>query len=773
MSGSKKKSYSFSVSVTDCKLTCSFSENSTIIRYIIKKEFFTGDTYLKKKKVLKHIASTSAIATVLLTSAGVAPGVGTLFSQTVLAKEVTKTESTASITNLSSDAYGHRDTFEIATSVKERLAEGDTLTYNLSGLDASALNNRDLVIEDGTVIGRISVSVTTSAGDHLDKLSYSKSLNGQFTKAQEEMKPTDLVQSKVKVTFNKKATEFETLNYKIKADNYRTNNLLSNIEAKQKLTISEGTKELASIDYTKPKEEHKPYTSNKAHLAMSSSLSSITNTEKGLSGGWLSFGAFPARDGGFKKGDKITFTTNRESGFKFDNTNKKFQVGSTFTDTHGRNSTQTFSVLNKNGVFITKQNDITYKVVESTPDKIVLEVLSPNEYNETLDIKVPVKLTSLDNVDVANKKVNNIKIGMSYTSKDTPSKSVSAEDTLSINVNGLNLSSDGLRIQYKKTEWLNVANPTEPLKETYVAEDTKEAGTIDGYEFVRTDVDAKTGNLTHWFQERQEEEVDDAETFTTRWTDDTPYQAKELKASVTGEKAQEAGTIDGYNFVRTETSQDGLTVTHIFTKKTKTIHKDYEDGTILREEEGTTEKSEFPDYHFVETQKSRETGVTTHIYKRNATLHNTDEEKPRTLKIEKGTKDKSEFKGFSYIKTYQKDGNTFHIYHAIVTKHVTVKDGKEFVLKLENGNQPKTTFDGYNFEKTEVKENGDVVHYYTPITTPTKPSETPKETPKTPESKPAVQTGASAGGFILPTIGFTGLSGLVGGLAYLKSKRKK
>ena len=74
---------------------------------------------MKKKKVLKHIASTSAIATVLLTSAGVAPGVGTLFSQTVLAKEVTKTESTASITNLSSDAYGHRDTFEIATSVKE------------------------------------------------------------------------------------------------------------------------------------------------------------------------------------------------------------------------------------------------------------------------------------------------------------------------------------------------------------------------------------------------------------------------------------------------------------------------------------------------------------------------------------------------------------------------------------------------------------------------------------------------------------------------------
>lgn len=74
---------------------------------------------MKKKKVLKHIASTSAIATVLLTSTGAVPVVGNLFSQTVLAKEVTKTESTASITNLSSDAYGHRDTFEITTSVKE------------------------------------------------------------------------------------------------------------------------------------------------------------------------------------------------------------------------------------------------------------------------------------------------------------------------------------------------------------------------------------------------------------------------------------------------------------------------------------------------------------------------------------------------------------------------------------------------------------------------------------------------------------------------------
>lgn len=49
----------------------------------------------------------------------------------------------------------------------------------------------------------------------------------------------------------------------------------------------------------------------------------------------------------------------------------------------------------------------------------------------------------------------------------------------------------------------------------------------------------------------------------------------------------------------------------------------------------------------------------------------------------------------------------------------------------------------------------------------------PVEIPKIPEPKTPVQTGAGAGKFVLPTVGVVGLSGLVGGLAWFKSKRKK
>ena len=222
--------------------------------------------------------------------------------------------------------------------------------------------------------------------------------------------------------------------------------------------------------------------------------------------------------------------------------------------------------------------------------------------------------------------------------------------------------------------------------------------------------------------EEPNEDVDDEELYTTNWVDDSE-QANKLKDSVTGEKPLEAGTIENWNFVRTDVSQDGYTITHVFTQppkeevKVKTHHIDIDTKVVMREDEGTTGSTYFENYKFVKTEK-------------------------------------------------EDNGDTNHYYRKNKTRHVTIENGKEKILREEEGEKPKSSFEGYAYEKTIVEENGDIKHFYV---VPPKPV----EIPKIPEPKTPVQTGAGAGKFVLPVVGVIGLSGLVGGLAWFKSKRKK
>ena len=130
------------------------------------------------------------------------------------------------------------------------------------------------------------------------------------------------------------------------------------------------------------------------------------------------------------------------------------------------------------------------------------------------------------------------------------------------------------------------------------------------------------------------------------------------------------------------------------------------------------------------------------------------------IKTEKGKKDPDKISGYTFIKTeVDKDGNTVHTYHKIVTKFVTKKDGKDFVIKTVDGDQPKEDLDGYEFESSEKDpSNGDVIHRY-------------KVKAKVADKKEAVKTGASASKIILPIVGLAGLGGLVGFVAKRKSKK--
>ena len=290
--------------------------------------------------------------------------------------------------------------------------------------------------------------------------------------------------------------------------------------------------------------------------------------------------------------------------------------------------------------------------------------------------------------------------------------------------------------------------------------------TFPGYEYQEKKVDPKTGDVTHLYKAEKPKETpkETPKEVTTTFKDDKGNIIKTEK----GPKDKE--DIPGYKYIRTEKDKDGNT-THIY-HKIVTRHVENKDGkvNVLKEEDGNQPKSTFPGYDFVETKVNPENGDVTHYYKATpeapAETPKEDittffkDDKGNVIKTEKGAKDKEDIPGYKYLRTEKdKDGNTIHIYHKIVTRHVENKDGKVIVLKEEESNKPKSTFKGYDFVETKVdSENGDVTHHY-------------KANTQTPDKKDAVKTGANASSIVTPLAMVAGLGAIGAAVYFVKRKR--
>ena len=291
--------------------------------------------------------------------------------------------------------------------------------------------------------------------------------------------------------------------------------------------------------------------------------------------------------------------------------------------------------------------------------------------------------------------------------------------------------------------------------------------TFPGYEYQEKKVDPKTGDVTHLYKAEKPKETpkEDPKEVTTTFKDDKGNIIKTEK----GTKDKE--DIPGYKYIKTEKDKDGNTI-HTYHKIT-TKHIGNKDGKdiVLKEEDGDQPKSTFPGYEYQEKKVDPKTGDVTHLYKAEKPKETPKEnpkevtttfkdDKGNVIKTEKGPKDKEDIPGYKYLRTEKdKDGNTIHIYHKIVTRHVENKDGKVIVLKEEEGNKPKSTFKGYDFVETKVdSENGDVTHHY-------------KANTQTPDKKDAVKTGANASSIVTPLAMVAGLGAIGAAVYFVKRKR--
>ena len=829
-----------------------------------------------KKQMIAKLAGVTILSTSALGAvapiAGVIPGVGVTSS----AQEVSNVELTGTLKLSGNETtnWAHRDTWQIDAKVKQRVKEGDKITFKAKGIEVDLLNNSEIKLKDGTVIGKIVLSGDGYYHEVNGKKYYyfdrgdkwnnenSSLYNTDLTKlndGQKNLKPDTQLITDFEIIFNKKAEEFNTLDFSIGLTNKRSTTILSSKDQDVIYSIESGGKTIVKNSF-----KLKGITLVKQvpfGLYNDSSLNGVTNTEAGLGTGNLLYAVDPSPTEPLRKGDRVVFESKSDSNFKFDSENNRIKVGSVVTLGHGRAPSEGDMIANEHGAYITKLNHLEAKIVESTPDKVVFEIMNDN-YTENVNIGLPIKVTSFEGYNKEQNKITGLKYYISTETND-PKTTKSVSGPATIQVDGVSVGASGVKIQYKTTQWIDEATK-KAIKNSKIAETVEPAGTIDGYTFVRTDTDSKTGNVTHIFKKNQVKKLEkDDVKVTTKWIDESTKES--LTKVVIGDKLVEPGTIKGYtfvrtehpteseyihvfkkneepkkvvtrfvdengnlikekpgtvekeeipdyNFVRTEKDKDGNTTHHY--NSVKTIYKD-EDGNVIKTDKGKktadkitgytfvkTEvdkdgntvhtyhkivtkfvnnkdgkeivlktvdgeqpKEDLPGYSFVETKKDPKTGDVTHFYKDNdpspvETLTIFKDENGNVIKTEKGKKDHEKISGYTFIKTeVDKDGNTVHTYHKIVTKFVTFKDGKEFILKTKDGEQPKEDLDGYDFEKTEKDEKtGDVIHLY-------------KAKAKIADKKEAVKTGASAGKIILPILGLAGLGGLVSFAAKRKSKK--
>ncbi len=250
-------------------------------------------------------------------------------------------------------------------------------------------------------------------------------------------------------------------------------------------------------------------------------------------------------------------------------------------------------------------------------------------------------------------------------------------------------------------------------------EGTQNQVNIDGYDYVSTNKD-NNGNTIHVYKKKPIQDVE------TRYVDTEGNQILADKAGT-----HDPSTIEGYQFVKTETDDEGNTK-HIYQKlapvpKVETRYVDENGNQLLPPKEGTQNQVNIDGYDYVSTNKDNN-GNTIHVYKKKVITPDVvtkyvDENGNEIADTQKGKHPSKNIEGYEIITTKTDDkGNIIYVYRKkpdstkVVTEYVD-ENGKTIAPK-EDGKQPNKDIDGYEFVRTEKDEKGNTKHIYKKKTTP-------------------------------------------------------
>lgn len=489
------------------------------------------------------------------------------------------------------------------------------------------------------------------------------------------------------IVFNDKATNFKNKDivFKSASESSVFTSVSKDTTVKAKITVND--KEVATKDITIKPSAYQDDKVKTSTLDLSTNTQMIKNND-GTINYWLAVGVRPM-DQDYGVGDKITVTLPRDSMMKFTKQDvtagKEIRIVPAFTKN---------SFANENNVLLSDTNAVTAKVAELNDNKVVFEITGGtlkrvNYYVFTTDeTGASFRLTdkAAGKLAADGKSFGPETVTSSITTKDGKTNPTEVNTSL-IRVNGATLTAKGVQEIIEKpvekptakkeyiTRWITIVeNKETKLKEDFTGDHIKDPEKFTGYVLKKTEQD---GNKTTYIYEK-------TKSLTTRWANvDKPEE--NLKDPFSGDKTQEAGTISGWTFVRTDTDKDGNVV---------------------------------------------------HLFKKAETPATPEAKKVKTEWLEEVT-------------TKDKDGKE--------TKELKAIQGKDPVVAETT--KDAGTIPGFKFVRTDKDKDGNVKHIFV-------------REAKTADKKDAVKTGASAGRIILPLLG-VGATAVIGGAAYLKTKKKK
>ena len=291
-----------------------------------------------KKNIVAKLAGVTMLATSALGAA--APMTGLVQGVVSSAQEVSNVELTGTmkLSGNEMNNWGHRDTWQIDAKVKQRVKEGDTITFKAKGVDVSGLNNSEIKLKDGTVIGKIVIKSYPyyyyyevngkkyyywSDGDKWNNEN-SALYNQDLTKlndGQKNLKPDTQFITDFEIVFNKKAEEFNTLDFSMGQTNIRSSTILSNKAQDVTYSIESGGKTIAKNSF-QLKEGVKLAKQLPFNFLDGNGLSNVQNTESGLINGNLFYVIDPSPTEPLRKGNRIVVESKSDSNFKFDSENE-------------------------------------------------------------------------------------------------------------------------------------------------------------------------------------------------------------------------------------------------------------------------------------------------------------------------------------------------------------------------------------------------------------------------------------------------------------------
>ena len=574
--------------------------------------------------------------------------------------------------------------YTLNLTVPDSVKAGSVATIKVENLPllfgSGDVKSADVTV-DGTVIGKATLKKSaTFRNQQIDaKTSFDQKKAANIKSGFGEYE--------YEIVFNDKATNFKNKDivFKSASESSVFTSVSKDTTVKAKITVND--KEVATKDITIKPFAYQDDKVKSSTLDLSTNTQMIKNND-GTIKYVLAVGVRPM-DQDYGVGDKITVTLPRDSMMKFTKEDvgagKEIRIIPAFTKN---------SFANENNVLLSDTNAVTAKVAELNDNKLVFEITGGtlkrvNYYVFSTDeTGASFRLTdkAAGKLAADGKSFGPETVTSSITTKDGKTNPTEVNTSL-IRVNGATLTAKGVQEIIEKpvekptakkeyiTRWITIVeNKETKLKEDFTGDHIKDPEKFTGYVLKKTEQD---GNKTTYIYEK-------TKSLTTRWANvDKPEE--NLKDPFSGDKTQEAGTISGWTFVRTDTDKDGNVV---------------------------------------------------HLFKKAETPATPEAKKVKTEWLEEVT-------------TKDKDGKE--------TKELKAIQGKDPVVAETT--KDAGTIPGFKFVRTDKDKDGNVKHIFV-------------REAKTADKKDAVKTGASAGRIILPLLG-VGATAVIGGAAYLKTKKKK